>query len=151
MVNSGHIPYEMGDFAFCLFLLVVSVILMPIHIRRAHDLAWSAKSVFWFSIVPSILRIVCFLVPIAFFAMSPASLPTLMAIMPFIGLVYWCLNQIQMAYMVVLAFAPGTGTHNRFGDVSAKSFTMKNLYGFRVFKRRAGEGSGSGDPETKLV
>mgnify|MGYP000935847540 CR=1 FL=1 len=137
MINSGHVPYEMGDFAFCLFILIISIILMPIHIRRAHDLAWSAKTVFWFSIMPSVLRIVCFVVPIAIFALAPQSLQSLMAVMPFVGLVYWFLNQVQMAFIVVIAFAPGTGTHNRFGDSVSKAFTMKNLYGFRVMGRRA--------------
>ncbi len=136
LVRTGNQTYEMGDFAFSIFLLGVSVVLLPIHIRRAHDLSWSAKSAFWFSIVPSLLRVVCFVVPLAFFAFAPESLPVLMKMMPYIGLLYWFLNQIQLAFMVVLAFAPGTGTHNRFGDAVAKSFTMKNLYGFRIMKGR---------------
>jgi uncharacterized membrane protein YhaH (DUF805 family) len=136
LVRTGNQTYEMGDFAFSIFLLAVSVVLVPIHIRRAHDLAWSAKTVFWFSIMPSFLRLVCFVIPLTFFALAPGSLPTLMKIMPYIGLLYWFLNQVQMAFMVVLAFAPGTGTHNRFGDMVAKSFTMKNLYGFQMLKGR---------------
>jgi uncharacterized membrane protein YhaH (DUF805 family) len=141
MAKTGNTAYEMGDFAFALFLLGVSVVLLPVHVRRAHDLSWSAMSVFWFSILPSILRVVCFLVPLAFFAAMPNSLPTIMKFMPYIGLFYWFLNQVQMGYMVVLAFAPGTGTHNRFGDSVAKSFNMKNLYGFKVLGRGLGKKS----------
>ncbi len=137
LVRTGNQTYEMGDFAFSLFLLGVSVVLAPIHIRRAHDLAWSAKSVFWFSLLPSLARVVCFVVPLAFFALAPASLPMLMKAMPYIGLLYWVLNQVQLAFMIVLAFAPGTGTHNRFGDPVAKSLSMKNLYGFQVVRRRS--------------
>ncbi len=134
LVSTGNQTYEMGDFAFAIFLLAVSVVLVPIHIRRAHDLAWSGKSVFWFSIMPSLLRVICFVVPLSFFALAPESLPTLMLIMPYIGLLYWFLNQLQMAFLIILAFAPGTGTHNRFGDLIAKSFTMKNLYGFQMLR-----------------
>lgn len=137
LVQTGNQTYEMGDFAFSIFLLSVSIILVPIHIRRAHDLAWSAKSVLWFSVLPSLLRVVCFVVPLAFFTFMPESLPTLMKAMPYIGLLYWFLNQLQMAFLVILAFAPGTGTHNRFGDATAKSFAMKSLYGFQMMRSRA--------------
>lgn len=134
LAQTGNPAYEMGDFGFAIALLLISIVLLPIHIRRGHDLAWSAKMPFWFSIVPSIVRLICFAIPFAVFVFAPGAITGLFKFMPYIGFLYWVANQIQFGFLIVLAVAPGTGTYNRFGDETAKVFGMKSLYGFRLFK-----------------
>lgn len=127
---------SMNQFTFALLVFAITIVLFPIHIRRAHDLGWSMRIPFYFSVLPAFLRIVCLLVPlVALF--NPALIASLFKIMPFIGIAFWGLNQIQLVFMVVLFFAPGIGTHNRYSGESAKVFNFENLYGFKLIKKLA--------------
>lgn len=130
---------SMGDFTFHIILLAVTIILFPIHVRRAHDLGWSLRMPLYFSVIPSILRIALLMIPL-FVLLNPGSselIGKLFVIMPYIGLVFWALNQIQLVFMVLLFFAPGTGVHNRFAGPVETTFNLKNLYGFSMLKKLA--------------
>ncbi len=127
---------SMSQFTFAVIIFISTLVLFPIHIRRAHDLGWSLRMPFYFSVLPAFLRIVCLMVPlVAFF--NPELITNMMAVMPYIGLVFWFLNQVQLVFMVILFFAPSVAGHNRFGGPAGTSFTLENIYGFKLFKKLA--------------
>lgn len=127
---------SMDQFTFAVIIFVSTLVLFPIHIRRAHDLGWSLRMPFYFSILPAFLRIACLLIPlVALF--NPELITNLFTIMPYIGLVFWFLNQVQLVFMVILFFAPSVAGHNRFGGPVGTSFTLENIYGFKLFKKLA--------------
>lgn len=120
-------------FIFTFLMFVLSIVLLPVHVRRAHDISWSIKMPLYFSVLPSVLRVLFLMVPMIII-FSPSMLPVLLKIMPYIGFGYWLLSQIQIIFTVVLIFAPGTSTHNRFTGELGTAFNLKNLYGFSVLK-----------------
>jgi uncharacterized membrane protein YhaH (DUF805 family) len=126
--------FTLSQFSFVLLVLLLSLIMLPVHIRRAHDIGWSMKHVLAWSITPAALRLFCLLIPLIVL-LNQSLTAQLFGIMPFIGIVYWALMQIQLAFLVLLFFAPGTG-HNRYGTYVARAFTLDNLYGVRVWKSR---------------
>lgn len=127
--------FELGQMMLVFLVLILSLLLFPTHVRRAHDIGWSMKYVFYWSLLPAILRVVCMLIPF-FTLFNPNLISGLFTIMPYVGLVFWALMQVQLAFMVLLFFAPGTGLHNRYGNIVARSFTLENLYGFRLFTNK---------------
>ncbi len=127
---------SMGQFSFAIILFVITLILFPIHVRRSHDLGWSIRYPFYFSILPALLRIACLMIPL-FALFNENLIGKLFVIMPYIGLLFWFLNQIQLVFMVLLFFAPSTGSHNRFAQEPGRTFVFENLYGFRLFKKLA--------------
>lgn len=133
-LSSGSEAAELSNFTYAVLLFVISVALLPVHIRRAHDLGWSLRYPLYFSVLPAFLRICCLLIPL-FALFKPDLITKLFAVMPYIGLLYWVLNQIQLIFMILLTFAPGTGTHNKYGEQS-RAFVFENLYGFKIFGRK---------------
>ncbi len=134
LFNATGQAFTLSQFSFVLLVLILSFIMFPVHIRRAHDIGWSMKHVVAWSIAPAILRLVCLLIPL-FVLLNQSLTAQLFSIMPFVGMMYWVLMQIQLAFLVLLFFAPGTG-HNRYGTYVARAFTLDNLYGVRVWKSR---------------
>lgn len=134
LFNATGKAFTLSQFSFVLLVLLLSLIMLPVHIRRAHDIGWSMKHVLAWSITPAVLRLVCLLIPL-FVLLNQSLTAQLFSIMPFVGIVYWVLMQIQLAFLVLLFFAPGTG-HNRYGTYVARAFTLDNLYGIRVWKSR---------------
>ncbi len=132
VAKTGY-QFELGQMAMVVLFLLFAILLFPVHVRRAHDIGWSMKYVFYWSVLPALLKLVCMLIPF-FTLFNPNLITGLFAIMPYIGLAFWLLTQVQMAFMVLLFFAPGTGIHNRYGHVVARAFTLENLYGFRLIK-----------------
>ncbi len=131
--NATGKAFTLSQFSFVLLVLLLSIIMLPVHIRRAHDIGWSMKYVIAWSIVPATLRLVCLLIPLIVL-LNQTLTAQLFGIMPFVGIVYWALMQIQLAFLVLLFFAPGTG-HNRYGTYVARAFTLDNLYGIKIWKR----------------
>lgn len=132
--NATGKAFTLSQFSFVLLVLLLSVIMLPVHIRRAHDIGWSMKHVLAWSIVPAVLRLVCLLIPLIVL-LNQTLTAQLFGIMPIVGIVYWALMQIQLAFLVLLFFAPGTG-HNRYGTYVARAFTLDNLYGIKIWNRK---------------
>jgi uncharacterized membrane protein YhaH (DUF805 family) len=133
--NATGKVFTLSQFSFVGIVLLLSLVMLPVHIRRAHDIGWSMKHVLAWSILPAALRLVCLFIPLIVL-LNQSLTAALFGIMPFIGIVYWALMQVQLAFLILLFFAPGTG-HNRYGTYVARAFTLDNLYGLRVWKRSA--------------
>lgn len=131
---SGRV-YSLGGFGFTAIIFVVTVLLTPVYVRRAHDIGWSLKYVFLLSVLPAFLRLFLLLIPLIGL-LNQSVFGPLLQIMPFVGIVFWALRQIQLGFFVVLLFAPSTGVHNRYGDRMSSSFTLGDLYGFSLFKKK---------------
>ncbi len=131
--NTTGKAFTLSQFSFVLLVLLLSIIMLPVHIRRAHDIGWSMKYVLTWSILPAALRLICLLIPLIVL-LNQTLTAQLFGIMPFVGIVYWALMQIQLAFLVLLFFAPGTG-HNRYGTYVARAFTLDNLYGIKIWNR----------------
>lgn len=127
--------FDLSQLSFVTIILIMSLIMFPVHIRRAHDIGWSMRHVLAWSIVPAFLRLCCLLVPLIIFINKDWT-QSLFGLMPFIGIVYWGLMQIQLAFLVLLFFAPGTGVHNRYGSYIARAFTLDNLYGIKIWHKK---------------
>ncbi len=140
--NAGRV-YNLGELGFTLLILFVTLLLSPVYTRRAHDIGWSLKYVFWWSVVPAVLRLALLAFPlIALFNQN--LILSLLKVMPYIGFAYWVMGQIQILFTVILMFAPSTGGHNRFAPNTSRSFTFTDMYGFTLIKR-----SSKKDIETK--
>lgn len=123
--------FGLSQFSFVLLILVLSCLMFPVHLRRAHDIGWSIKHVLLWSIVPAVLRFLCLLVPLII-VFNQSWTQALLSIMPTIGMLYWLLMQVQLAFLVLLFFAPGTNSENRHGKYVARAFTLDNLYGIKL-------------------
>lgn len=125
--------FTLGEFEVTLSIFVLSLILLPVYVRRAHDLGWSFKYVLYFLLIPAFVRLLLLLIPLIVL-LSQSLLNSILQIMPAIGLIYWTLGKVQLIFAVVLAFAPSTGTHNSYGEVVGHTFTTRDMYGFSLFK-----------------
>lgn len=124
--------YEIGQIEMTLSIFVLTVLLLPVYIRRAHDLGWKMRSIALFALLPAFLRI-C-LIGIPFIGLlSRSALSLLLVLMPYIGLAFWALTQIELFFFVILAGAPSVRVHSA-EDSKGRSFTLKKLYGFSIFK-----------------
>lgn len=131
--NSRGQMFSINEFGFTFMLFLITILLLPVYIRRSHDLGWSLKYVLIFSVFPAMIRFVLLIVPFIGLK-NEMYLISLLKFMPFAGILYWILGQIQIIYISVMIFAPSIDTHNRFGKIIHTSFTLKNLYGFSIIK-----------------
>ena len=124
---------SIGEFGFTTLILIVTILLAPVYVRRAHDLGWSFKYVLGWAILPAFLRLVLLTIPLIAL-LNQELISSLFKIMPYIGFLYWVVGQIQILFVVILMFAPGTSTHNRYGQYVTHGFSFENLYGYRLLK-----------------
>lgn len=133
--NAQGQMFTIKEFGFTAIMFILTVILLPIYVRRAHDLGWSLKKTLLFSVLPAFLRLVLLIIPLIVFK-YPESFMPLMRMLPIAGILYWIFGQVQVVFVSVLMFAPGTDTHNRFGTNIKSTFTLGSLYGMSLFSSK---------------